>query len=71
MSAIVLSLTPTEHCRRLPDGGIDPVDYMPVHTRILVAKLINNAWEEFVNEIHDGSTAGPEVAEKFIRYLTR
>lgn len=69
MSAIVLCSTPPTQRRKHPDYGIEPADWMPMATRIKLGREINRAWEEFVNEMHDGTTTGPVVAEKFIKYL--
>lgn len=46
-----------------------PADYMPFSSRAKVAREINRLWEEFVNEMHDGPTTGPEVADKFWKYV--
>lgn len=70
MSAIVIRPSPAEVRRGHPDFGIDPVDWMPLATRLKVAREINRAWEEFVTDMHDGSTSGPEVAEKFWKFVT-
>jgi hypothetical protein len=58
--------------RPSPEGGhgFNPADWMPLSTRVKVAREINRAWEEFVNVMHDGPTTGPEVAEKFWRFVT-
>jgi hypothetical protein len=70
VTAIVVRPSPEEARRKHPDYGIDPADWMPLATRLKVAREINRAWEEFVNDMHDGSTSGPEVAEKFWRFVT-
>lgn len=71
MSAIVVRVSPPEARRGHPDYGIDPADWMPLASRLKVAKEINALWETFVNEMHDGSTSGPEVADKFWKFVTK
>lgn len=48
-----------------------PEDFMPLSTRMHVAREINQHWAEFVNEMHDGATVGPDVAKKFWAFVTR
>jgi hypothetical protein len=43
---------------------------MPLASRVKVAGEINRLWEEFVNEMHDGTTGGAEVADKFWNFVT-
>lgn len=50
--------------------GEGPESWMPFTTRLKVAKEINDLWAEFVTEMHDGPTAGPEVADKFWKFVT-
>lgn len=66
MSAIVISPAPHE----VSVAARDSADYMPPSTRIKVADEINRLWAEFVNEMHDGPTNGPYVAEKFWKFVT-
>ena len=63
MSAIVISPAPGPDASRAED-------WMPFTTRILVARELNRLWAEFVNEMHDGPTTGPYVAEKFWKFVT-
>lgn len=70
MSAIVIMNSPIETKRKHPEFGWDPVDWMPLSTRFRVAKELNTLWEEFVTEMHDGSTGGAEVADKFWTFVT-
>lgn len=69
MTAIQIGPAPCI-CRKSGDFTHDPKCWMPLHTRILVAREINRAWAEFVTDMHSGSTAGPDVAEKFWKYVT-
>lgn len=48
----------------------DPTRHMPMHSRMRVAGEINKAWAEFVTDMHDGPTTGPEVADKFWKFVT-
>jgi hypothetical protein len=66
MSAIVVGNAPDDGRPPLGDGA---VDYMPLSSRIKVAGEINRLWAEFVTEMHSGDTRGPEVAEKFWKYV--
>lgn len=70
MAAIVVCSTPRSEKREHPDFTFDPADWMPFSTRLLVARELNKLWEEFVTEMHDGSTSGPEVADKFWKFVT-
>jgi hypothetical protein len=65
VSAIVVGQSPERR-----DGSVDPADRMPLHTRVKVAQEVNRLWAEFVNEMHDGPTIGPEVADKFWKFVT-
>jgi hypothetical protein len=56
---------------RVKAGDVSPQDYMPFSARQKVADEINRHWAEFVTEMHDGSTSGREVAEKFWKFVTR
>lgn len=49
----------------------DPADWMPLATRVKVARELNAAWAEFVKDMHDGPTVGSNVAEKFWAFVTR
>lgn len=49
----------------------EPEDFMPLATRMKIAKEVNAAWAEFVRDMHDGPTVGSGVAEKFWAFLTR
>lgn len=69
MSAIVVGNSPAEAKREHDDYGIDPADWMPLGVRVKVAKEINRLWEEFVDEMHDGPTTAPGVADKFWKYV--
>lgn len=70
MSAIVIGPSPISQ-DRIKTGDVTPADYMPFSTRHKVGEEINRLWEEFVEEMHDGSTNGQDVAEKFWKYVTR
>lgn len=63
MSAIVVGVSPRF-------DPISPADFMPLSSRMKVAKEINRLWAEFVNEMHDGPTVGSEVADKFWEFVT-
>ena len=52
------------------EPGTEP-PAMPFSTRLVLGKELNKAWAEFVEEMHDGDLTGPEVADKFWKYLTR
>lgn len=49
----------------------EPEDFMPLATRMKVAREVNALWAEFVKEMHDGPTVGAGVAEKFWAFVTR
>lgn len=49
----------------------EPEDFMPLATRMLVAREVNAHWAEFVREMHDGDLVGPDVAAKFWKFVTR
>lgn len=70
MSGIVIAPSPITG-DKLKSGTLGPADYMPLSARVKVAAEINKLWAEFVNEMHDGSTHGRDVAEKFWAYVTR
>lgn len=69
MSAVVVRPAPIEADRRRR-GEISQADYMPFSTRHKVARELNKLWEEFVGQMHDGPVRGPEVAEKFWKYVS-
>lgn len=70
MSAIVVSPSPIAS-EKIKAGDIGPADYMPFAARLLVGDRLNALWAEFVNEMHDGTTSGRDVAEKFWKFVTR
>lgn len=67
MSAIVIRNSPDlfEH----PEDAHDPANFMPFTTRMKVAGELNRLWAEFVTDMHDGPTGGPEVADKFWKFV--
>lgn len=66
MSAIVIRPAPND----LSPWARDAADHMPFGVRLRVAEELNRAWKEFVEEMHDGPTVGPDVAEKFWKFVT-
>lgn len=70
MSVIVIGPSPVTQ-DRIKSGTLGPSDYMPLSARQKCADEINKLWKEFVEEMHDGSTHGRDVAEKFWKYVTR
>lgn len=67
MSAIIIQPN-TRTSRVIVD---DPSTWMPLATRMKVAREINAHWAEFVKDMHDGPTVGTGVAEKFWAFVTR
>ncbi len=67
-SAIVIGPSPVAG-EKLKQGSLGAADYMPLSIRMHVAGELNRLWEEFVNEMHDGPLSGPQVAEKFWKYV--
>lgn len=69
MSAIIIQA----HSDARGKPVIRPEDFMPLATRMKVAREINAMWEEFVGTpgMHDGPTVGSDVATKFWNYVTR
>lgn len=49
----------------------EPEDFMPLSTRMKVARELNKLWAEFVTEMHDGELVGGDVADKFWKFVTR
>lgn len=64
MSAIVIGVAPWTEDRTRPSEA-----WMPLSVRHAVAKELNTLWAEFVTDMHDGPTCGPEVARKFWKYV--
>lgn len=69
MSAIVVGPSPING-DRVARGDVSSADYMPMAVRHKIAGELNKRWQEFVDEVHDGSTHGREVAEKFWEFVT-
>jgi hypothetical protein len=65
MSSIIIQQHPDTRHR----PTVLPEDYMPLATRMYCASQLNKLWAEFVNEMHDGETVGPDVARKFWKFV--
>lgn len=65
MSAIIIQ----QHQDARLRPTIAPEDFMPLATRMHVAREINRLWAEFTLVMHDGSLVGPDVARKFWKYV--
>lgn len=64
MTAITIGNAPYN-----PNAEPDAKDHMPLSVRVMLAATLNELWATFVNDMHDGPTSGPEVPEKFWKFV--